>query len=39
MKPATEVGGDYYDFVSVGEKWADGRPQNNDMTFVVLKAR
>ena len=24
-------------FVQVGEDWADGRPQDDDVTFVVLK--
>ncbi len=26
-------------FVTVGENWADGRPQNDDVTFVVIKTR
>ncbi len=26
-------------FIEVGEEWADGRPQDDDVTFVVLKAR
>ncbi len=26
-------------FVKIGDKWADGRPQDDDMTFVVLKVR
>jgi len=26
-------------FVRVGEKWADGRPLDDDVTFVVLKVR
>lgn len=26
-------------FVQVGEAWADGRPQDDDVTFVVLKVR
>jgi serine phosphatase RsbU (regulator of sigma subunit) len=25
-------------FVKVGDKWAGGRPQDDDVTFVVLKA-
>src|SRR5262249_3654849 len=26
-------------FVKIGDKWADGRPQDDDMTFVVLKVK
>jgi serine phosphatase RsbU (regulator of sigma subunit) len=26
-------------FVKIGDKWAGGRPQDDDVTFVVLKAR
>jgi len=26
-------------FVRVGERWANGRPQNDDITFVVLKMK
>ena len=26
-------------FVAVGEKWADGRPPDDDVTFVVLKIK
>jgi len=26
-------------FVKIADKWADGRPQNDDMTFVVMKAK
>ncbi len=26
-------------FVKAGESWANGRPQDDDMTFVVLKVK
>jgi len=26
-------------FVSVGDEWSNGRPQDDDVTFVVLKVR
>jgi serine phosphatase RsbU (regulator of sigma subunit) len=26
-------------FVKTGEKWAAGRPQDDDVTFVVLKVK
>src|SRR5215510_2065357 len=26
-------------FVKIADKWADGRPQNDDMTFVVMKVK
>jgi serine phosphatase RsbU (regulator of sigma subunit) len=26
-------------FVKIAEKWADGRPQDDDMTFVVMKVK
>ena len=61
MKPAAEVGGDYYDYsrtmetlaraaamapreiierlVDAGEAWAEGRPQDDDITFVALEVK
>jgi len=26
-------------FVRAGDRWANGRPQNDDITFVVLKVK
>jgi serine phosphatase RsbU (regulator of sigma subunit) len=26
-------------FVKIADKWGDGRPQDDDMTFVVMKAK
>jgi len=26
-------------FVQVGERWADGHPQDDDVTFVVVKVK
>jgi serine phosphatase RsbU (regulator of sigma subunit) len=26
-------------FVRAGDRWADGTPQNDDITFVVLKVK
>jgi len=26
-------------FMKVADKWADGRPQDDDMTFVVMKVK
>jgi hypothetical protein len=26
-------------FVGAGDRWANGRPQNDDVTFVVLKMK
>jgi serine phosphatase RsbU (regulator of sigma subunit) len=26
-------------FIKIGDRWADGKPQDDDVTFVVLKVR